>query len=159
MSARLLYVMDPMCSWCWGFAPVAAALIAQAADAGVPTRLVVGGLRSASVITLEASLCTVVGRRTLERFCTATALPQHRNLLGFCREGNGRCVTARAIECHHDTVGAANGHRGLPAAADQGLFPIRAFQRNQGLARIAGAGIAGRDGDKRCHFFNSTPGA
>ena len=48
MSARLLYVMDPMCSWCWGFAPVAAALIAQAADAGVPTRLVVGGLRSAS---------------------------------------------------------------------------------------------------------------
>ena len=25
MSARLLYVMDPMCSWCWGFAPVAKA--------------------------------------------------------------------------------------------------------------------------------------
>ncbi|MCR3834450.1 DsbA family protein, partial [Pseudomonas aeruginosa] len=21
-KARLLYVMDPMCSWCWGFAPV-----------------------------------------------------------------------------------------------------------------------------------------
>ena len=31
MSARLIYVMDPMCSWCWGFAPVAQALIAQAA--------------------------------------------------------------------------------------------------------------------------------
>ena len=46
MTARLLYVMDPMCSWCWGFAPVAAALIAQARDAGVPTRLVLGGLRS-----------------------------------------------------------------------------------------------------------------
>ena len=25
---RLIYVMDPMCSWCWGFAPVAQALIA-----------------------------------------------------------------------------------------------------------------------------------
>ncbi|OCT25911.1 DsbA family protein [Pseudomonas putida] len=48
MTARLLYVMDPMCSWCWGFAPVAEALIAQARDAGVPTRLVVGGLRSGS---------------------------------------------------------------------------------------------------------------
>lgn len=48
MTARLLYVMDPMCSWCWGFAPVAQALIAQAAQAGVPTDLVVGGLRSAS---------------------------------------------------------------------------------------------------------------
>lgn len=46
MSARLIYVMDPMCSWCWGFAPVAAALIAQARDAGVPTRLVPGGLRT-----------------------------------------------------------------------------------------------------------------
>ncbi|MDZ3990404.1 DsbA family protein [Pseudomonas sp. Teo4] len=46
MSARLLYVMDPMCSWCWGFAPVAAALIAQAREAGVSTRLVPGGLRT-----------------------------------------------------------------------------------------------------------------
>ncbi|NIF16714.1 DsbA family protein [Pantoea sp. Cy-639] len=46
MSARLLYVMDPMCSWCWGFAPVAEALIAQAQAAGVATRLVPGGLRS-----------------------------------------------------------------------------------------------------------------
>ena len=48
MSARLLYVMDPMCSWCWGFAPVAEALIAQAREAGVDTRLVPGGLRSGS---------------------------------------------------------------------------------------------------------------
>ncbi|MEN8642874.1 DsbA family protein [Pseudomonas sichuanensis] len=46
MSARLLYVMDPMCSWCWGFAPVAEALIAQAREAGVSTRLVPGGLRT-----------------------------------------------------------------------------------------------------------------
>ncbi|WP_144964695.1 DsbA family protein [Pseudomonas sp. DE0010] len=48
MSARLIYVMDPMCSWCWGFAPVASALIDQANQAGVPTHLVVGGLRSGS---------------------------------------------------------------------------------------------------------------
>ncbi|MBJ9975627.1 DsbA family protein [Pseudomonas sp. S75] len=54
MSARLLYVMDPMCSWCWGFAPVAAALIAQAGEAGVATQLVLGGLRSGSS-ALDAS--------------------------------------------------------------------------------------------------------
>ena len=42
---RLLYVMDPMCSWCWGFAPVVQALAEQAAAAGVPLQLVVGGLR------------------------------------------------------------------------------------------------------------------
>lgn len=45
MNARLLYVMDPMCSWCWGFAPVAQVLIAQAREAGVATRVVPGGLR------------------------------------------------------------------------------------------------------------------
>ena len=45
MHARLLYVMDPMCSWCWGFAPVLAALAKQAAAAGVPMQLVLGGLR------------------------------------------------------------------------------------------------------------------
>ncbi|MCI3944585.1 DsbA family protein [Pseudomonas syringae] len=46
MSARLIYVMDPMCSWCWGFAPVADALVKQAQEAGVPLHLVMGGLRS-----------------------------------------------------------------------------------------------------------------
>ncbi|MBX9913935.1 MAG: DsbA family protein [Pseudomonadaceae bacterium] len=45
MQARLIYVMDPMCSWCWGFAPVLTALAEQAQAAGVPMDLVVGGLR------------------------------------------------------------------------------------------------------------------
>ncbi|NAT40088.1 disulfide bond formation protein DsbA, partial [Pseudomonas syringae pv. actinidifoliorum] len=48
MSSRLIYVMDPMCSWCWGFAPVAEALVAQARAAGVPLHLVMGGLRAES---------------------------------------------------------------------------------------------------------------
>lgn len=50
---RLIYVMDPMCSWCWGFAPVAQALIDQAAAAGVATHVVVGGLRTGSGAALE----------------------------------------------------------------------------------------------------------
>ena len=45
MSSRLIYVMDPMCSWCWGFAPVVQALAEQASAVGVGMRLVVGGLR------------------------------------------------------------------------------------------------------------------
>jgi putative protein-disulfide isomerase len=45
MHARLLYVMDPMCSWCWGFAPVLESLAEQAATAGVRLDLVMGGLR------------------------------------------------------------------------------------------------------------------
>ena len=45
MASRLLYVMDPMCSWCWGFAPVVEALAEQAAADGVPLQIVTGGLR------------------------------------------------------------------------------------------------------------------
>jgi putative protein-disulfide isomerase len=39
---ELLYVADPMCSWCWGFAPVIDK-IDQSFD--MPLRVVVGGLR------------------------------------------------------------------------------------------------------------------
>jgi putative protein-disulfide isomerase len=53
MKARLLYVMDPMCSWCWGFAPVAEALVQQAKAAGVSLHLVAGGLRTGSGAALE----------------------------------------------------------------------------------------------------------
>ncbi len=46
MNKRLIYIMDPMCSWCWGFAPVAAVLAAKAQQAGVGFDVVLGGLRS-----------------------------------------------------------------------------------------------------------------
>ncbi|MFO1112473.1 MAG: DsbA family protein [Rhodospirillales bacterium] len=42
---RVLYFADPMCSWCWGFAPVIAALAAACADE-VPIRFCAGGLRA-----------------------------------------------------------------------------------------------------------------
>lgn len=45
MSGRhLIYFADPMCSWCWGFAPVIAAVREVWGDA-LPVRLVMGGLR------------------------------------------------------------------------------------------------------------------
>ncbi len=43
MAQRLLYVMDPMCSWCWGFAPVIDQIHADYPD--LPVHLVAGGLR------------------------------------------------------------------------------------------------------------------
>ncbi|WP_041770552.1 DsbA family protein [Metapseudomonas resinovorans] len=45
--------MDPMCSWCWGFSPVVAALAEQAAAAGVPLHLVAGGLRTGHGAALD----------------------------------------------------------------------------------------------------------
>jgi len=102
MTARLLYVMDPMCSWCWGFAPVAQALIAQAQAAGVATRLVVGGLRSASS-ALDASTrrhilehWRAVAETTGQPFCFDGALPD-----GFVYDTEPACralVAARELD-------------------------------------------------------------
>ncbi|MDP3977713.1 MAG: DsbA family protein [Pseudomonas sp.] len=61
MQARLLYVMDPMCSWCWGFAPVLESLAEQAAAAGVPLHLVLGGLRRDAVAIDTAARVRYLG--------------------------------------------------------------------------------------------------
>lgn len=45
MQQRLLYVMDPLCSWCWGFAPVLDAI--NRAYPQLPVHLIAGGLRPA----------------------------------------------------------------------------------------------------------------
>jgi putative protein-disulfide isomerase len=41
---HLIYVADPMCSWCWGFAPVIDAVSSRFGD-DLPIRLIMGGLR------------------------------------------------------------------------------------------------------------------
>ena len=61
MASRLLYVMDPMCSWCWGFAPVVEALAEQAAAAGVSLQIVVGGLRRDKVAIDAAARVRYLG--------------------------------------------------------------------------------------------------
>ncbi len=61
MASRLLYVMDPMCSWCWGFAPVVEALAEQAAAADVPLQVVVGGLRRDQVAVDAAARVKYLG--------------------------------------------------------------------------------------------------
>ncbi len=43
-NKRLLYIADPMCSWCWGFAPVMVSIVAGY-GARLPMKLLVGGLR------------------------------------------------------------------------------------------------------------------
>jgi len=45
MQKELIFVLDPMCSWCWGFAPVIDALLRTRSDQ-YRFSLVVGGLRT-----------------------------------------------------------------------------------------------------------------
>jgi len=42
---EIIYIGDPMCSWCWGISPQLNALERYGKSIGVPFRLVMGGLR------------------------------------------------------------------------------------------------------------------
>ncbi len=53
-SSHLLYIADPMCSWCYGFAPVIGAIAAHFGDR-LPVRIMVGGLRAGNTRAMAAS--------------------------------------------------------------------------------------------------------
>jgi putative protein-disulfide isomerase len=103
MSARLLYVMDPMCSWCWGFAEVADALVKQAQAGGLPLQLVMGGLRTGSGAALEPATRRyilehwhAVAQTTGQPFRFEDALPE-----GFVYDTEPACravVAARSLD-------------------------------------------------------------
>ena len=52
MSKELIFVVDPMCSWCWGFAPVLDGLRVYTE---YKCSVVLGGLRSQGQITWDSS--------------------------------------------------------------------------------------------------------
>lgn len=52
-STQLIYIMDPMCSWCWGFNPVMQQVLKQAQAAGVKVTVRVGGLRTDPQVLLD----------------------------------------------------------------------------------------------------------
>lgn len=53
-STHLLYIADPMCSWCYGFAPVIGA-IAKHFGERLPVKIMVGGLRAGNTRAMAAS--------------------------------------------------------------------------------------------------------
>jgi putative protein-disulfide isomerase len=52
-STRLVYFADPMCSWCYGFSPVIAAL-AERFEGRLPLDIVMGGLRAGNTVPMRA---------------------------------------------------------------------------------------------------------
>jgi putative protein-disulfide isomerase len=52
-GAHLIYFADPMCSWCWGFSPVIAA-VGERFGERAPIRLVLGGLRPGTTEPMSA---------------------------------------------------------------------------------------------------------
>lgn len=54
MKKELIFVLDPMCSWCWGFVPVMEQLRVTQSDS-YDFSLVVGGLRTKGDMTWDTS--------------------------------------------------------------------------------------------------------
>jgi putative protein-disulfide isomerase len=80
---RIFYFADPMCSWCWGFAPVIARIVAEAQDRA-PVRLVAGGLRVGATEPMDARAKAAI-RGHWEHVQAATGQPF--DFAFFAREG------------------------------------------------------------------------
>ena len=80
---RIFYFADPMCSWCWGFAPVIARILAEA-QGRAPVRLVAGGLRVGTTEPMDARAKAAI-RGHWEHVQAATGQPF--DFAFFAREG------------------------------------------------------------------------
>lgn len=72
-NKRILYIADPMCSWCWGFSPVIAGL-AEAAAGRAAVKVVAGGLRPGTSHAMDARAKQAV-REHWEHVHTETGQP------------------------------------------------------------------------------------
>jgi putative protein-disulfide isomerase len=70
---NLIYIADPMCSWCWGFSPVIDAIRARFGPA-LPIRLVMGGLRPGTTKPMHEDAKRTT-REHWEHVCEASGQP------------------------------------------------------------------------------------
>jgi putative protein-disulfide isomerase len=98
---RLIYIADPMCSWCYGFGPELAKLIARHPDAAVD--VVMGGLRPFNTKPTTQEFREML-RGHWHHVATASGLPFSQAALerpGFVYDTEPACravVTARSLD-------------------------------------------------------------
>lgn len=73
MTKELIFVADPMCSWCWGFSPVMEK-IRDAANDRARLRLVVGGLRPGTDAVMDDKMRGYI-RHHWEQVAATTGQP------------------------------------------------------------------------------------
>lgn len=101
-ALKLVYMADPMCSWCWGFSSVMNALRDEYTDR-LDIDIVMGGLRAGNTAAISASQRQTILRHWEQvaehagaEFSVEGALPE-----GFIYDTEPGCravVTARAID-------------------------------------------------------------
>jgi len=99
---RFIYFADPMCSWCYGFAPVIATL-AERFEGRLDLQVVVGGLRAGNTAPMRAEDKTYI-RDAWTRVEAASGQPFDFSFLdreGFVYDTEPACravVTARRLK-------------------------------------------------------------
>lgn len=101
MNERILwYIADPMCSWCWGFAPIVKAIRLNYSE-NFKIKLVMGGLRPGTKLAMASeqraeilSHWKAVNRKTGQPFSFEGAMPE-----GFIYDTEPSCrgVVAMAL--------------------------------------------------------------
>jgi len=98
---RLLYFADPLCSWCYGFSPVIAALAERFEDR-LPLSIVMGGLRAGNTQAMRAQDKETI-RKAWTRVGAASGQPFDFSFFdreGFVYDTEPACravVTARRL--------------------------------------------------------------
>ena len=102
IKRELLYIADPMCSWCWGFSPVISAIREKYADL-LEFSITLGGLRVGTTERLPAQFKEQVlhhwhevHKATAQPFCFDFNLPED-----FCYDTEPSCratVTVRELD-------------------------------------------------------------
>ncbi len=101
-AREIIYVGDPMCSWCWGFAPVLRQIEAEYASV-TPLRVVVGGLHAFDSEPMNAEYKATI-RHHWEQVAAATGQPFNYAFFerdGFVLDTEPACratVTLRSIK-------------------------------------------------------------
>jgi putative protein-disulfide isomerase len=101
VDKRLVYFADPMCSWCYGFAPAITA-IAERFEDRMPLQLVMGGLRAGNTAAMRPQDKDYI-RGAWTRVGAATGQPFDFSFLereGFVYDTEPACravVTARRL--------------------------------------------------------------
>jgi len=98
----LLYIADPMCSWCWGFAPVIRSITKQYGNK-LPTWVIVGGLAPGETTPLNDSTKASI-REHWDHVHEATSQPfdfeffERENFVYDTEPPSRAVVTARQID-------------------------------------------------------------
>ena len=101
---RLLYVADPLCSWCYGFGPELARLLER--HPSIPVELVMGGLRPGNREPMSEAFRMML-RSHWQHVHEASGLPFSDAIFrqpGFAYDTEPPCraiVAARALDARH----------------------------------------------------------